>query len=419
MVGLLHRFALMHEIFTNDTPQVRPPSRKRLPIQTFQRHSRDKKKQASLPTGIPPKPIALNLNKSTNLRHVCIHAIREYQEQVLRDSLGNVSAALLVDPAYHKNVGDHMITLGEQTILKRLAIQSITECNYVQAGPHIPSCDDVKQPNLPTAALWHGGGNWGDLWKSVHEKRTASFERLLTAGYIPIVTLPQSLYFQSNEYKQSNALETSYKVVKGLDQSTVTDNTTSSAPIVFTWREVASFEQAQALYPTVSHRLLPDSAFQLGPFEANTKAQNVDIVVLLRADHESTCDRSIAGIRDVLTNKLNSKASFVLVDWEDRNTIFDSRDILFTQTAIDLLSLGKIVVCDRLHTAILAYLSGMPFVYVDPVSGKITKTLGLAMQIAGKQEADCLDGVKGKWRHGKTLEGALWLAVDMLKESKG
>lgn len=86
------------------------------------------------------------------------------------------------DPAYHKNVGDHMISLGELEFFQRRGFGSgttrsgsgpgtlgpVLQCNYCQAGPYVTSCADALAEYEPSqvarqTAVWHGGGNWGDL----------------------------------------------------------------------------------------------------------------------------------------------------------------------------------------------------------------------------------------------------------------
>ena len=78
-----------------------------------------------------------------------------------------------------------MITLGEIEFLRRMgyhlndtttttvAHHSLTtpplyQCRYRQAGPYVTHCQDIleQEPTHPIVpALWHGGGNWGDLWR--------------------------------------------------------------------------------------------------------------------------------------------------------------------------------------------------------------------------------------------------------------
>ena len=77
-----------------------------------------------------------------------------------------------------------MISLGELEFLRRRGFGSglaksgsgpgkfgnVVQCNYVQAGAYVRGCDDVYADFEPSqvarqTAIWHGGGNWGDLCK--------------------------------------------------------------------------------------------------------------------------------------------------------------------------------------------------------------------------------------------------------------
>jgi hypothetical protein len=62
----------------------------------------------------------------------------------------------------------------------------------------------------------------------------------------------------------------------------------------------------------------------------------------------------------------------------------------------------------------LSYLSGLPFVYIDQISGKISKTLGAAFH----EMDDCLDGDKAKWAKASNLKEAIQKAVQMAERYK-
>jgi exopolysaccharide biosynthesis predicted pyruvyltransferase EpsI len=152
--------------------------------------------------------------------------------------------------------------------------------------------------------------------------------------------------------------------------------------------------------PYCTHLLVPDIAFQLGPYQqmpppplAHKELESgggggggggaTDLVFLLRDDHESlyAAQRNRQTIRQLVQEATKRELTFSIVDWKDRLVRFDSTDIFFTETAIQLLSMGKVLICDRLHAAILAYLvTDMPFVYLDQLTGKISKTLRVAME---------------------------------------
>ena len=395
---------------------------------------------------IPPVPRPLhNHHPEDVLRDKCLQSIRQRQYQQLLvlpyyfrkqqqqqqyNNTNNHIIILWIDPAYHRNVGDHMLTLGEQQLLSTTTTTNtstqqriiIQQCGYIQANHFVIPCDEwirnqTRHPNdtITTTttnqnsihatpniilAVWHAGGNWGDLWPQVHEARTRSFRILptipnhhhhknnhTTTSLVQVVlSLPQSLYFSNPQSQLRNAQ---------LIEETIRQNK-QNTQFVFTWREYESYELAQQLYPSATNLVVPDMAFQLGPYDPmvpdpGTSDLSCDILLLLRDDHESTLSttyRHRSQIQELLVQQNMPDVTFRVVDWEDRLSLFpDSTDYYFTNTSIQLLSLGRVVICDRLHAAILAFLIGLPFIFIDPVSGKISKTLRVAMEGCADSEA--------------------------------
>ena len=74
------------------------------------------------------------------------------------------SSALLVDPAYHGNVGDNLIAYGELVLMERLGFTNHTECHIHQSQGFSQSCSNFSHLDNGGMAWWQGGGNWGDLW---------------------------------------------------------------------------------------------------------------------------------------------------------------------------------------------------------------------------------------------------------------
>jgi exopolysaccharide biosynthesis predicted pyruvyltransferase EpsI len=375
-------------------------------------------------TSVPPEAIDLDIanNNNNNPRHSCISKMRQRHDDALRSYLQTPPPdhILLVDPAYHSNVGDHMITLGELQFLQPyLAQQSnnttigLSQCSYIQAGDYVPPCD-VEIPRLAQlydrpVAIWHGGGNWGDLWRRAQEPRIASLRSLLSHGYT-VLTMPNSWYYKDKLLEQQDIEQIRHNVEVG--QGAHRD---AAGRLVFCWREEFSYQQGATLLPFATNVLVPDIAFQLGPYSPirPSSSQMVDIVLLLRDDHESVVEqRSRADIRSKLNGTpIGQAVTFSIVDWNDRLVRFDSEDFFFTPTAIQLLSMGRVVICDRLHAAILAYLMGVPFVYLDQISGKITKTLSASMSTCdvGGHMASHMDSANN-------LSEALMKAVNWLPQ---
>lgn len=307
------------------------------------------------------------------------------------------------------------------------------------------------QNNLMCQSIVPLSTNFADA----QDVRIPSFKTILENGY-SIIGLPQSLYYRDEYKKKKEVTEIKSKIALGLGLGQVTTTTTETVDeesdlslhhrqtddywwnakpslsnqivntsaldtpeglalsrqmVTFMWREKESLEEASRLYPFVSNILVPDMAFQLGPYQPIRKhpRKMVDVIIFLRKDHESkvNMERNQDSIRAILPKK---GMTFRIVDWDDRRDLFDTTDTFFTDSAIQLLSLGKVVVCDRLHAAVLAYLSGLPFVYIDQVSGKVTKTLTAAFE--GTE--GCLDETLSRWSRATTLKEALSKASQLI-----
>jgi hypothetical protein len=163
-------------------------------------------------------------------RHLCIQAIRNRHDEIFRPIMfgqpGNHTSAdktsyrtLIVDPSYHENVGDTMLTESEfiffqnhfsyegpifkapRKVDRQRPPAVMEQCHFAQAGNFYPPCDSViaqaKSTNFPDSfysfldfvggkksmgqsielspkrlAFWQAGGNWGDLWRHIQSKST-------------------------------------------------------------------------------------------------------------------------------------------------------------------------------------------------------------------------------------------------------
>ena len=64
-----------------------------------------------------------------------------------------------------------MLTLGETRLIEeQFKLPPAEQCHYRQAKNFVEPCEEVLSqgrssgPKSGKVALWHGGGNWGDIW---------------------------------------------------------------------------------------------------------------------------------------------------------------------------------------------------------------------------------------------------------------
>ena len=75
---------------------------------------------------------------------------------------------------------------------------------------------------------------------------------------------------------------------------------------------------------------------------------------------------------------------------------------------------GKIIITDRLHASILAFLMHKPHIYVDQLYGKITKTRQIAFDVSEK----CSNRDDLRFDEAESIEQAVIKAAKMLKEKQ-
>ena len=158
---------------------------------------------------------------------------------------------------------------------------------------------------------------------------------------------------------------------------------------------------------------MPDIAFMIGPLLSSktiwTAKKNeidvpsVDMLFLLRKDKESSMDctsveRALKTLR--LTNpsleRRLKNLTYQVSDWEGYEDVYQVRNfkeddaMLKVEAGRNLLSLGKVVVTDRLHSSILALLMHKPHVFIEQSYGKISNTRNTAFAASEHCNEDTL-----------------------------
>ena len=300
-------------------------------------------------------------NESNALIKIRGHLVTCIDELVLETS--NEQWALLDWPS-HPNCGDSAIWLGTLDMLER---SFGTKPAYVTRWDEYPEDLDRLMPEGPV--FLHGGGNFGDTWKTVHDNR---LHILREYRHRNIIQLPQSIKFSSTEY-----LEETARVIE------------KHPNFKLLVRDQSSFEMSQKMFDC-DVRLCPDMAYGMSPITTRMEPE-VDFLFLMRTDHEKS-QTSPSG--EVLSrygsvtdwvNDRNLLSKFVkLLHMADK--MFGTRRFtmphfqkLFrmlaskkVQRAVSTLNRGRFVVTDRLHGHILSSLIGKPHLVYDNSYGKVT-----------------------------------------------
>ena len=166
----------------------------------------------------------------------------------------------------------------------------------------------------------------------LQDLRIKSFVDLLQYG-LTIIGFSQSLYYRNSTFAAIHANQIKQNIKKGLyltELESAKNLKLARSKVIFTWREHYSFEQAKHLYPFVDNRLVPDIAFQLGPFSPIPPEPTVmvDVLLFLRSDSESklgTLGRTDENIQQSI-NQISpgQNLTFKVVDWNDCFEMFGS-----------------------------------------------------------------------------------------------
>jgi exopolysaccharide biosynthesis predicted pyruvyltransferase EpsI len=301
----------------------------------------------------------------------CGAALRETIVPLLRGE----RRVALVDFPHSLNCGDHAIWLGEKALLGSLGIEVVYACdtfNYDREAMAERIGDGL--------ILMQGGGNFGDLYRLYNEFRLRVLEDFPNNR---VVVFPVQAAFLDQAY---------------LNRVKAVMSRHGNLTIIV--RDVVSHHMLSAQFAGIADVLLtPDMAFALGP-QRRICPPNYDIVWLARTDGErmtANDPETVTGLADTptslirgvgfpdgltLTYQARQRPGEVLItDWyrlqmDDAvvaalNAMdYDAMSAAYLSRALLLLSLGRLVITDRLHAHILCMLLGVPHILLNNAIGK-------------------------------------------------
>jgi pyruvyl transferase EpsO len=308
----------------------------------------------------------------------------------------------LLDFPFHSNVGDSAIWAGERAYLRTRNATVVYRCTWRTYDAGVLR----RQLGNDGIVLFHGGGNFGDLYLRHQRLR----ERVLAD--LPdqrIIQLPQTVNFSDEAARAAFGM--AHATHEGL------------VVLVRDRESQAILSGLLAADP----QLAPDMAFALGPL-TRTAAPSQDVLALLRADHEST------GLRETAVALGLASVDWLGERWDGEGSLADrATDLLGRGQRLlpsagqraagllvgrslerrvvrevdrgrDLLSRGRVVLTDRLHAHLLCYLMGIPHVVLADRHGKVTRASALWV------------GEHPWIRHAATLDDARAQAQNLLSD---
>ena len=184
----------------------------------------------------------------------CINDIQDHTMQSLSDVFSreefhrfSTPPLLYIDPAYHGNAGDCFISYGSLIFMERMGSRNFEECNVISSAGLSQNCGNFSRFEEGGLAVWHGGGNWGDIWtrKELFLPRLKSILTLAKKGKT-VVGFPQSLHYNNKDLQTQDAK----MFMENLSdfQGDLKKN------VILTWRQQNSYDLAKDIYPLVDNR---------------------------------------------------------------------------------------------------------------------------------------------------------------------
>ncbi|WVR08831.1 hypothetical protein IAU60_005889 [Kwoniella sp. DSM 27419] len=360
----------------------------------------------------------------------CLNSI-QHQRQVLLStyakSLSGVTHVALIDVPWHHNAGDSAISLGEMSLLEALDIEIRYISTYSDYNQREMDESLADVPNKNVAIMLHGGGNFGDIWGGHQEFRNRIQIELTDRK---IRHFPQT--FEFNIDKPTKLFKDSVKAYSGHPNTEMVFRDSESydyflehfpgVPVKLTpdvalfigYNQNSKFTPPIMRAPGTNMRVLElegrqkvDYSPAPSPFAGLTEAERNpfgwpimsfaaqpehDVLIVARGDKEGGQSRQDA---DLWAPGLKPY-SVVVRDWDDEwgriqrpkkansgmtdngaggQTTFadywNQASLLRVQWAMIMISSGKVVISDRLHTNIMALLLGVGHVVVE--SGHLRK----------------------------------------------
>lgn len=254
----------------------------------------------------------------------------------------------------HGNLGDAAILSSELLYIKDnmpeyevvIINEYCTDIAITQLRKNIRSFDII---------MLHGGGNFGDLYLNYEEDR-----RNIVQSFpdINIVQFPESVHYDRHEeYRLTQYILGKHKAL---------------------WliaREKESYERLQKMFPNkVNHIILwPDIVFYNTP-SFKDKVRNNSILFLMRDDKERAVSRHLIDqIKSELLSIDKFYFSFNSNVVNNKIRCQKQRDSIL-KNQFNEIQKHNLIVTDRLHGVIFAYLLGVPCIALENNNDKIKST---------------------------------------------
>lgn len=346
-------------------------------------------------------PLQLKYN-SLETEHPCKKLIDEYSQKLksyYRQVFVGIKEVLFVGFPDHPNRGDSAIFTGALIILEYLNIKIIKVVHLLSEynSDEILNLFNVRMDER--AIIFHGGGNFGDLYSHHHELRHTVLNDFTD---YKIVMFPQTVFFKNETNKMT----------------TVENFAKHKGELFLAARDQNSLGILKEMFKEVNKikvELLPDMAFLIGDQRKRRGIPSLDILIHARMDNEAPkilfnntlvkmSQIKVYNIIEVIRESIrtesntekdkhsnnNSKITAKNQEWADYLTIliddwldsdanynnlinydYIEKSVSRTLDGMAFLSRANIVITNRLHGHILLTLLGISHIVMGDSFGKL------------------------------------------------
>lgn len=262
---------------------------------------------------------------------------------------------ILMGEPHHDNLGDNCIALAERMMIG----ENFGEYEfYAMAEEKLYKCIEKAQKYISSedVILFHGGGNIGDTYLYIEERRRKVIEMFQENK---IIIFPQTVYF-SDTPKGREELEITKKIYNNHNN------------LVMMAREEKSYELMKNNFTNAKIYLTPDIVMTMN---MQTNKNRKDALLVFRGDREKTIeDSTVRTVEKILEKSYGNIHYTDMSAGSDVQNVSEEYRMKLLTEKFEQFQSAEIVITDRLHGMIFAAITGTPCIAFGNFNHKIKES---------------------------------------------
>ncbi len=258
---------------------------------------------------------------------------------------------ILISTPLHGNLGDQAIVYAQKKLLLACGVKNIVEMKSVDYLSHASVINKIVRKR--DVIVIDGGGNIGTLWPTEAERIKSIIRRF---SKNKIIIFPETAYF-SNDFT-------------GTLECKLTKEVYEAHPNLFVFlRDVPSYTKMKEMLPDGNVFLCPDIVISLKDKLSLPRLKREGALLLLRHDSEKNLD-------DSATENIKQMLHDLKIDYELSDTVLEHYVTEQTReqelnTLFHKFCSKQLVITDRLHGMIFAYVTNTPCIALNNINKKV------------------------------------------------